>query len=76
MPSTGLLSKQPAHALEDTVLLGVVGVILAGNFENGGEGVGEGVYTVTDAFCDLLRCQIDIKQLLQDRAVCGDKHVG
>lgn len=50
---TGLLSKQPAHALEDTVLLWVVGVVFAGDLEDSGEGVGEYVYAVTDALCDL-----------------------
>lgn len=51
--STSLLSKHAADTLEDTVLLGVVRVVFAGDFEDGGEGIGEGVYTVTNALCDL-----------------------
>lgn len=51
--SSSLFSKQPAHTLEDTVLLWVVRVVFARDFENGREGVGERVYTVTNALCDL-----------------------
>lgn len=50
---TRLLAKQTAHTLENTILLRVVWVVFAGNFENGGEGVGEGVYNVADAFRNL-----------------------
>jgi hypothetical protein len=50
-----LLSKQSSHTLKDTVLLGVVWVVFAGDFENSREGVGEGIYAVADALCDLLR---------------------
>jgi hypothetical protein len=53
--SASLLSKQSSHTLKDTVLLGVIWVVFAGDFENGREGVGEGVYAMADALGDLLR---------------------
>lgn len=49
------LAKQSSHPLEDTVLLGIIGVVFAGNFEDSGEGIREGVYAMADALCDLLR---------------------
>ena len=51
--SSHLLSEQAAHALENAVLLGVVRVVLAGDFEDGGERIGEGINPVTNALGDL-----------------------
>ncbi len=48
------LAKQPSHTLQDTVLLGIIGVVFAGDFEDSGEGIGEGVYAMADSLCDLL----------------------
>jgi hypothetical protein len=48
-----LFSKQAADTLENAVLLGIIGVILAGDFEDSGERIGECINTVTDALCDL-----------------------
>lgn len=58
--STRLLSKQSAHTFEDTVLFWVVRVVFAGDFEDGREGVSEGVYTVTNALRDLYMCQMGV----------------
>lgn len=49
------LAKQSSHTLQDTVLLGIIGVVFAGDFEDSGEGIGEGVYAMADALCDLLK---------------------
>lgn len=49
------LAKQSSYTLQDTVLLGIIGVVFAGDFEDSGEGIGEGVYAMADALCDLLR---------------------
>lgn len=47
-----LFSKQPAHPPQDTVLLGIIGVVFARYFEDGWEGGGVGIdavaYTVGD----------------------------
>lgn len=51
--SETLLAEESAHTLENAVLLRVVGMIFAGDFENGGEGVGEGVYAVANALGNL-----------------------
>lgn len=52
-PSPNLFAKQPPHTLQYTVLLWVVGVVLAGDLENGGERVGERIDAVSDALRDL-----------------------
>jgi hypothetical protein len=49
------LAEQSSHTLQDTILLGIIGVVLAGDFEDSREGIGEGVYAMADALCDLLR---------------------
>lgn len=51
--SANLLAEQSSHTLENTVLLGVVRVVFARNLEDSGEGVGECVYCVADALCNL-----------------------
>lgn len=50
---TSLLSKQAADTLENTVLLRVVWVVFAGDFEDSWEGIGECVDAMADALCDL-----------------------
>lgn len=50
---TSLLAKQPPNTLQNAIFLGVVRVIFAGDFEDGGEGVGECVHAVTNALSDL-----------------------
>jgi hypothetical protein len=48
-----LLSKQAADTLENTVLLRVVRVVFAGDFEDSWERIGECVDDMADALCDL-----------------------
>jgi hypothetical protein len=50
-----LLAKETTHTLENTVLLGIVRVVFAGDFEDGREWVGECIYVVADALCNLWR---------------------
>jgi hypothetical protein len=68
-PLTKSLSEESSHTLEDTVLLGVIRVIFAGDFEDGREGVGEGIDAMADALSDLLNLRLDMmrqKILLRD----------
>lgn len=51
--TTLLFSKQAANTLENAVLLWIVGVVFAGDFEYSRERIGECVDAVADAFCDL-----------------------
>lgn len=51
--STNLLAKETTYTLENTVLLGIVRVVFAGDLEDGGEWVGECIYGVADALCNL-----------------------
>ena len=51
--SINLLAKEPAHTLQNTVLLRVVRVVFAGDLEDGGKWVGERVYRMADALCNL-----------------------
>lgn len=52
-PARSLFSKQPAHPSQNTVLLGIIGVVFARYFKNGGEGGGVGVDAVAYAVGDL-----------------------
>lgn len=51
--ASGLFSKQPADAAQDTVLLWVVWVVLGRDLEESWESGSVGVDLVADAFCDL-----------------------
>lgn len=57
--SAKLLAEQSSHTFENTVLLGVVRVVFARNLEDSREGVGECVYGVADALCNLWWAVLD-----------------
>lgn len=50
---TCLFAKQPAHSAQNTVLLGVVRVVLARNFENGRESSSVGIDSMSYAIGNL-----------------------
>lgn len=48
-----LLSKQPSHPLEYTILFRVIWVVLARDLKNGRESLGVGIDAVPDTLCNL-----------------------
>ena len=59
IPLTKSLSEESSHTLEDAVFLRVIRVVFAGDFEEGREGVCEGIDAMADALGDLLNLRLD-----------------
>lgn len=52
--TSSLLSKQTSHPLQHAILIGIVRVVFAGDLEDRGERIAEGIDAIANTLCDLV----------------------